>query len=192
MKNEEKVEELTSQLPGDKVLRRRVKSRRRLRIAPNIPAFFGFLRDTATRTALIPIILALVALWLLFSGGVYLAEHGVNEQIASYGDALWWSFTAMQTQGANSPGPITAWGIIVGLIWSLFSTIAFFGVIIAIFFAYFMFPRRRPSREILSAIQYNMGELDKLSMNELEVLRDTTVRIVNAQIHELEGKSSGR
>ena len=192
MKEEETVEELTSQLPGDKVLRRRMKPRRRLRIAPNIPAVFNFLRDAATRTPLIPMILALVGLWLLFSGGFYLAEHRVNEQIASYGDALWWSFAAMQTQGANSPGPITAWGTIIGSIWSLFGTIAFFGVIIATLYAYFMLPRRRPSREIISAIQYNLAELEKLSVNELEMLRDTTVRIVNAQISELKGKASGQ
>jgi len=192
MKEEKAVEELTSQLPGDKVLRRRMKPRRRLRIAPNIPAVLSLLQDTATRTPLIPIILVLVGFWLLFSGGVYLAEHRVNEQIASYGDALWWSFAAMQTQGANSPGPITAWGIIIGSIWSLFGTITFFGVIIATLYAYFMLPRRRPSLEIVSTIQYNLGELEKLSVDELEVLRDTTVRIVNAQISGLKGKSSGQ
>jgi len=31
-----------------------------------------------------------------------------------------------------------------------------------------------------------------LSIDELEVLRDTTVRIVNAQIKELQQKSSGQ
>ena len=190
MKEEERVEELTSQLPGDKVLRRRMKPHRRLRLAPNIPAVFNFLQDTATRTPLIPIILALTVFWLLFAGGVYLAEHRVNEQFASYGDALWWGFAAMQTQGANSPGPVTAWGLTIGLIWSLFSTIAFFGVIIATLYAYFMLPRRRPAREMINAIQYNLGELEKLSIGELEVLRDTTVRIVNTQINELKRGSS--
>jgi len=135
---------------------------------------------------------ALVGLWLLSSWGVYLAERGANEQINSYGYALWWTFTAMQTQGANSPGPITAPGMIIGSIWSIFSTVAFFGVIIATLYAYFMLPKRRPSREIVSALQYNLEELENLSVDELEVLRDTTVRIVNAQIREREQKSSGQ
>ncbi len=127
MEEEERFEEVTPLLPGDKVLRiHRRRPRRRLRITPNIPAVLRFLKDIATKTPLIPLILTLAGLWLLFSLGIYLAERGVNEQITSYGYALWWSFTAMQTQGANAPGPITTPGIIIGSIWSIFSTVAFF------------------------------------------------------------------
>ncbi len=193
MKEEETLEQLTPLLRGDKVLRiRRRRPRRRLRLTPDIPGVFRFLRQIATETPLIPLILALIGLWLLCSWGVYLAERGANEQINSYGYALWWTFTAMQTQGANSPGPITAPGMTIGSIWSIFSTIAFFGVIIATLYAYFMLPKRRPSREIVNALQYNLEQLENLSVDELELLRDTTVRIVNAQIGELKQKSSGQ
>ncbi len=193
MENQETPEQLTPLLRGDKVFRvRRRRPRRRLRIAPDIPGVLRFLRQIGHETPLIPLMFALIGLWLLSSWGVYLAERGANEQINSYGYALWWTFTAMQTQGANSPGPITAPGMIIGSIWSIFSTIAFFGVIIATLYAYFMLPRRRPSREIESALQYNLEQLENLSVDELEVLRDTTVRIVNAQITELKQKSSGQ
>ncbi len=192
MEDKERFEEVTPLLPGDKVLRiHRRRPRRRLRIAPNIPALFRFLRDIATRTPLIPLILTLVGLWLLSSLGIYLTERGVSEQITSYGYALWWCFTAMQTQGANAPGPITTPGIIIGSIWSIFSTIAFFGVIIGSLYAYFMLPRRRPSREIISAIQYNLEELENLSTDELEALRDITVRIIDAQMNRAKEKASG-
>ncbi len=193
MKEEETLEQLSPLLRGDKVLRiRRRRPRRRLRITPDIPAVFRFLRQIAAETPLVPLLLALIGLWLLSSWGVYLAERGVNEQISSYGYALWWTFTAMQTQGANSPGPITATGILIGSIWSILSTVAFFGAIIGTLYAYFMLPRRRPSREIVSIIQYNLGELENLAVDELELLRDATVRIVNAQIGELKQKSSGQ
>ena len=192
MEEKERFEEVTPLLPGDKVLRiLRRRPRRRLRITPNIPAVFRFLRDMATKTPLIPLILTLAALWLLFSLGIYLAEREVNNQIDSYGYALWWSFTAMQTQGANSPGPITTPGMVIGSIWSIFSTIAFFGVIIGSFYAYYMLPRRHPSREFINAIQYNLEEIENLSTDELEALRDTTVRIIDAQINKVRGKASG-
>ena len=192
MEDKERFEEVRPLLPGDKVLRiLRRRPRRRLRITPNIPAVFRFLRDIATKTPLIPLIVALAGLWLLFSWGIYLVERGVNEQITSYGYALWWCFTAMQTQGANAPGPVTTPGIVIGAIWSIFSTVAFFGVIIGSLYAYFMLPRRRPSRELISAIQYNLEELENLSMDELETLRDTIARIVDAQISRLKEKSQG-
>ena len=192
MEGKEAPEQLTPLQKGDKVLRiRRRRPRRRLRIAPDIPGVFRFIKRMTTETPLIPLTLALIGLWLIFSLGVYLAERDVNEQINSYGYALWWSFTAMQTQGANAPGPITAVGMLIGAIWSILSTIAFFGVIIGTLYAYFMLPRRRPSREIIGALQYNLEQLENLSVDELELLRDTTERIVNTQIGELKQKPSG-
>ena len=189
MKDTETLEQPTPLLPGDKVYRiRRRRPRRRLRMTPDIPAVFRFLKQVVTETPLVPLVLALVMLWLLFSWGLYHVEQEVSEQINSYGQALWWTFTAMHTQGANSPGPITPPGMLIGSIWSILSTAAFFGVIIGTLYAYFMFPRRRPSRELVSALQYNLERLEKLSVEELKVVRDTTVRIVNAEIMEKKQK----
>jgi hypothetical protein len=113
MEEKERLEEIEPLLSGNKVLRiRRRKPRARLRIIPNIPGVLRFFGDVALKTPLIPLLLALIVLWLLSSWGLYLAERSVNEQISSYTYALWWSFTAMQTQGANAPGPITTAGLI--------------------------------------------------------------------------------
>ena len=189
-KEKERFEEIEPRLPGNKVLRlRRRKHRAKLRIIPNIPGLLRFLGDVATKTPLIPLVLALIALWLLSSLGIYLAERNVNEQLSSYPFTLWWSFTAMQTQGANSPGPITNAGMIIGGFWSIFSTIAFFGVIVGTLYSYFMLPRRRPSRELIGAIQYNLEELEHLSIDELESLKETTTRLIDAQISRVKKKS---
>jgi voltage-gated potassium channel len=189
MKEKEKFDEIESRVLGNKTLRiHRRSPRKRLRITPNIPGFLRFLGDVATKTPLIPLLLALIVLGLLSSWGIYLAEHNSNEQISSYTHALWWSFTAMQTQGANAPGPITNAGMIIGAFWSIFSTIAFFGVIIGTLYYYFMLPRRSPSRELIGAIQYNLEEMENLSIDELEALKEATVRLVNAQISRLKEK----
>ncbi len=190
MEKKERFEEIEPQLPGDKILRvRRRRPRSKLRITPHIPGILRFLGDVVTKTPLIPLMIVLIVLWLLSSWGIYLAEHNVNQQISSYPNALWWSFTAMQTQGANAPGPITTGGMIIGAFWSIFSTIAFFGVIIGTLYSYFMLPRRRPSRELIGALQYNLEELGKLSVDELEALKETITRLVDAQISRLNAKS---
>jgi voltage-gated potassium channel len=193
MNNRETPEQVKPLLPGDKVLRiRKRKPRRRLRIAPDMPGIVRFLRQIVAETPLIPLLLVLISLWLLASLGIYLVERGTDGQFTSYGAALWWSFTAMQTQGANIPGPVTATGQIIGAIWSIFSTIAFFGVIIATIYAYYMLPKRRPTREVVGALQYNLDELENLTVEELEVLRDTTVKIVNSQISKLTEKPANQ
>ncbi len=186
MEGQDNMEQLKQQQSGDRVFRiKRRKTRRRLRISPDIPGVVRFLKDVVSETPLIPLIIVLGLLWLLFSWGVHLAEREVGGQITSYGHALWWTFAAMHTQGANSPGPVTALGIAIGSVWSIFSTVAFFGVIIGSLYAYFMLPRRRPSREIVGALQYNLEQMEKLSIDELELLKDTTVRIVNSRIKEM-------
>ena len=91
----------------------------------------------------------------------------------------------MQTQGANAPGPITIAGMVIGGFWSIFSTIAFFGVIIGTLYSYYMLPRRRPSRELIGAIQYNLDEMENLSVDELEALKETTSRLLDSQINRL-------
>ena len=186
MVEKDRFEEIDPHLSGDKVLRvRRRKARRRIRVIPNIPGILRFIRDVTTGTPMVPLLLALTVLWLISSLGIYLVERGVNEQLSSYTNALWWSFTAMQTQGANAPGPITIAGMIIGGFWSLFSTIAFFGVIIGTLYSYYMLPRRRPSRELIGAIQYNLDEMENLSVDELEALKETTSRLLDSQINRL-------
>ena len=188
MKNNEKSYETIGQTrPGDKVIRIKTRrQRRRLRVVPNIPGILRFFWDIVHETPFIPLLLGLVALWLLSSLGVYLVERLANEQFHSYGNALWWTFTAMQTQGANIPGPITPWGMLIGAVWSIFGTVTFFGVIIATIYAYYMVPRRRPSRVIVDALQYNLDELEYLSVDELTALKDTVASMVNARISNIE------
>ncbi len=186
MKENQRFEDIEPKLQRARVLRlRRQRPFKRLRIIPHISGFLRFLGDLVVKTPLIPLLLVLTVLWLISSWGIYLVEHQENEQISSYTHALWWSFTAMQTQGANAPGPITTAGMIIGAVWSIFSTAAFFGVIIGTLYSYFMFPRKRPSRELISAIQYNLEELEKLSIDELRALKETTARLVDAQISHL-------
>ena len=186
MEGKDRFEEIGSQTPGDKVLRiRRRRSHRRLRVTPNIPGVLRFTRDIVTETPLVPLLLALAVLWLISSLGLYLVERSVNDQLSTFTTSLWWSFTAMQTQGANAPGPITIPGMVIGGFWSVFSTIAFFGVIIGSLYSYYMLPRRRPSRELIGAIQYNFEELDNLSVDELEALKETTSRLIISRINRL-------
>ena len=168
---------------------RRQMLRRRIRGVPSIPGVLRFIGDIAAETPLVPLLLTLLGFWLLFSWGLYAVEHNSNEQLSSYGSALWWSFTAMQTQGANAPGPTTSVGMTIGAVWSILSTVAFFGVVIGVLYSYYMRPRRSGQREIVRAIQYNLEELDSLSVDELEALKETVARLLDARVTRLEEES---
>ncbi|MFC2047124.1 ion transporter [Chloroflexota bacterium] len=195
MTDNERYYETTSPTgPGDKVIHIKNRRRRhRLRIVPNIPGILRFILDMIRDTPLLPLLLVLVVVWLVSSLGVFLTERLVNEQFYSYGEALWWTFTAMQTQGANIPGPITTWGKLIGAIWSIIGTVIFFGVIVATFYAYFTAQRnRRHSQVIVDAIVYNLNEIDHLSVGELNTLKDTVANIVNARISNIEKSNQDR
>ena len=193
MIDNEKSYETKEQRPGDRVIHiQRRTHRRRLRIVPHIPGVLRFFRDITSETPLVPLLLALVVFWLCFSLGVYLVEGPGNEQFHSYWYTLWWTFTAMHTQGANSPGPITPLGMIIGGAWSIIGTAIFFGVIIGTIYAYYMVPRRRHSKVIIDALQYNLDEIEYLAVDELMALRDTVTNIVNARIAEIEKSSQNQ
>ena len=194
MKDSQQFEKARSQRRlGDKVVRiTNRKQRRRLRIIPNIPGVLRFFADIIYETPFVPLFFILILIFLISSLGIFLAGKSVNSQLDTFGHTLWWSFTAMQTQGANSPGPITPLGITIGAIWSIIGTVAFFGVIIATFYAYYVDPKRRPSKVIIDALQYNLEELDNLSVDELGALKDTVTNIVNAQIAKIEKNSQNQ
>lgn len=174
--------------PGDEVLRRRIEPRRRLRIAPNIPGFIRFLRVIVTQTPFLPMISILAVLWLLFSTGFYFAEHGASGSgIEYYTEALWWGVVAMTTMG-TAPIPVTGAGQIVGGIWTVLGCIIFYGAIIASVTVYFARPRQHPTKQIISTIQYNLEQLEDLSLEELETLKETTDVLIDAQIERIKGR----
>ena len=194
MKDSQQFDRATGQRrPADKAVRiTKRKHRRRLRTIPNIPGVIRFFGDIIHETPFVPLCFVIIVIFLISSLGIFLAEQPVNSQFDTFGHTLWWSFTAMQTQGANSPGPITPLGMIIGAIWSIIGTVAFFGMIIATFYAYYVDPKRRPSKAIIDALQYNLEELDNLSVDELGALKDTVTNMVNARIAKIEKNSQNQ
>lgn len=171
--------------PGDEVLRRRRRPRRRLRIAPNVPGFIRFLSVIVTQTPFLPMIMVATILWLLFSTGFYFAEHGASGSGINYfGDSLWWGIVAMTSMG-TAPMPVTGGGQILGGIWAVLGCIIFYGTIIASVTVYFARRSERPVKQIVSTIQYNLEQLEDLSMEELEVLKETTDLLIDTQIGRL-------
>lgn len=186
----ERLEPVAPIRPGDRVLRRgRTPRRRRLRLAPNIPGTFRFIKEITTQTPFLPILSVLVVLWLIFSAGIYFVERGVNEYFSSYGDALLWGLTSIQTMGSPH-SPISSTGKVLHAAWIVLGTMLFWGAIIASVTSYFMRPRQHPAKQIITTVQYNLGILDELSAEELETLKATTEGLIETRIEQLRGKET--
>ncbi len=186
---EEKPFEPVSKIrPGDEVLRRRREPRRRLRIAPNVPGVIRFIRVIITQTPFVPMIALLTVLWLLFSTGFYFAEHGASASgIKYYTDALWWGVVAMTSMG-TAPIPVSGAGQIVGGIWAVLGCVIFYGAIIASVTVYFARRKEGTMKQIISTVEYNLERLDDLSLEELEILNETTDRLIDTQIERRKGE----
>ena len=115
----------------------------------------------------------LLVLWMGFSAGVYLAERGAEDAaIRSYGEALYWGVAAFSTAGiANMPvsGPAQ----FIGGLWIVIGSVLFFGTIVATVTTYFMRPMQRPHKMIIETIEYNLEQLDDLTLDEIDLLKDT-------------------
>jgi voltage-gated potassium channel len=120
----------------------------------------------------------LLILWVLFSAGLYLGEQGAEgTTITSYGRALYWGIAAFSTAGIADM-PVNGISEVIGGVWIIIGSIVFFGAIVATVTAYFMRPLQRPSKQIVETIEYNLEQLDDLTIEELEILKDTTDSLI--------------
>ncbi len=140
--------------------------------------FKRFIKDISTHTPFAQMILLLVILWLVFSTGLYFAERGIEgAKITSYGDALYWGIAAFSTAGiADAPQSDIAQ--LVGGIWIVVGSLIFFGTIVATVTTYFMRPMQRPSKKIIDTIEYNLEQLNDLTIDELSLLKETVDTLI--------------
>ena len=137
-----------------------------------------FIRDLVTHTPVIKMTFLLVATWMLFSAGIFLGEQGAEgTTITSYGKALYWGIAAFSTAGIADM-PVNGISEFIGAIWIILGSLLFFGAIVATVTAYFMRPLQRPSKQIINTIEYNLEQLDDLTIEELELLKETTDALI--------------
>jgi voltage-gated potassium channel len=142
-----------------------------------------FMRDVIVHTPVIKMTLLLVALWMLFSAGIYLGEQNAEgTSITSYGRALYWGIAAFSTAGIAEM-PVSIISEVLGAIWIIVGSLLFFGAIVATVTAYFMRPLQRPSKQIVDTIEYNLEQLDDLTIEELELLKETTDALIKHVEH---------
>ena len=134
-------------------------------------------------------VLLLIVLWLLFSSGVYFAEQGVQgTSINSYGEALYWGVAAFSTAGiADMPKSGTAQ--LIGGLWIVLGSMLFFGTIVATVTTYFMRPMQRPHKKIIDTIEYNLEQLNDLTLDELNLLKETVDTLI-VHVEHLKEKQS--
>lgn len=140
--------------------------------------FKRFIKDVSAHTPFVKMIVLLTVLWLVFSYGVYLSERGVEaSSIVSYGQALYWGIAAFSTAGIADT-PRSNMGQLVGGIWIVVGSVLFFGTIVATITSYFMRPMQRPVKKIIDTIEYNLEQLDDLSIEELDLLKSTVDTLI--------------
>lgn len=140
--------------------------------------FKRFTKDILVHTPFIKMIILLVILWLFFSAGLYLAErHTPGAVITSYANALYWGVAAFSTAGiADTPKSGVAQ--LIGGIWIIVGSTLFFGTIVATVTTYFMRPLQRPGKRIIDSIEYNLEQLDELTIEELDLLKETVDTLI--------------
>ena len=118
---------------------------------------------------------------------MYLAEEGVEgTTIRTFGEALYWGVAAFSTAGIADT-PVSGLAQLVGGIWIVIGSVLFFGAIVATVTAYFTRALQRPHRKIIDTIEYNLEQLNDLSIEELDLLKET----VDSLIEHMESLKGG-
>jgi voltage-gated potassium channel len=123
-------------------------------------------------------VVLLVVLWMVFSAGLYMAERGEDgTTITSYGRSLYWGIAAFSTAGIADT-PRTDLGQVIGGIWIVVGSVLFFGTIVATVTTYFMRPMQHPAKRIIDMIEYNLEQMDDLTIEELDLLKKTVDSLI--------------
>jgi voltage-gated potassium channel len=142
-----------------------------------------FIRDVVLHTPIVKVTFLLVFLWLFFAAALYLSEtESGTTTITSYGRALYWGVAAFSTAGIADM-PTTGLGELIGGVWIIIGSMLFFGAIVSTITAYFMRPVQRPAKQIIETIEYNLEQLEDLSVEELELLKETTDALIKHMEH---------
>lgn len=149
-----------------------------------------FIKDILKYTPFLKIISLLVVLWLIFSAGLLFSERGTEgSSITNYGQALYWTTAAFSTAGIADT-PVSGISKIIGGIWIVLGSALFFGTIVATITTYFMRPLHRPARQIIDTIEYNLEQLDELSIDELDLLKETVDGLILHMEHLEEAQAA--
>ena len=153
----------------------------RLKVSPEFARAMRlrkFSMDIINHTPFLKLVILMVGLWILFSAGIYFSESGVEgARIKSYGDALYWGVAAFSTAGIADT-PSSGLSKLLGGAWIIIGSMIFFGTIVGTITAYFMRPLQRPHRHIIDTIEYNLEQLDDLSVEDLDLLKETTDALI--------------
>jgi voltage-gated potassium channel len=151
--------------------------------------FNRFIKDISAHTPFTKMVLLLIVLWLMFSAGVYLAESNIEgASINSYGEALYWGVAAFSTAGI-ADAPVSGTAQLVGGLWIVLGSVLFFGTIVATVTSYFMRPMQRPHKKIIDTIEYNLEQLNDLTFDELDLLKETVDTLI-VHVERLKDKQS--
>jgi voltage-gated potassium channel len=123
-------------------------------------------------------VLLLVALWLASATAIYFAERGVpGASITAWGEALYWGVAAFSTAGIADT-PRSGLALAIGGAWIVVGSMLFFGTIVATITTYFMRPMQRPGKRIIDTIEYNLEQLNELTIDELDLLKETVDALI--------------
>ncbi len=145
--------------------------------------FRKFVEEIVNRTLFLQMVALLAFLWLVFAAAIFMVERGVEgSSIRSFGDALYWGVAALSTAGI-ADSPVTGASKLIGGAWIVIGSVLFFGIIVSTVTAYFMRPVQRPPDQIIESIEYSLEELDQLSLDELDLLKDTVDTLIEHVEH---------
>ena len=154
----------------------------------------NFAAEIRRHTPFLWMIALLAVLWMLFSTAMFLSERAADgSTIRTLGDALYWGIAALSTAGIADT-PASGVSKLIGGTWIIVGSVLFFGIIVATVTAYFLRPLERPANQIVDLIEYDLEQLEELSTDDLDLLRETVDTLIEhiERIKEQKGAEAFR
>ena len=97
----------------------------------------------------------------------------------------------MKKTSRSDARPVSGAARLIGGLWIVLGSVLFFGTVVATITGYFLRPLQRPARQIVDTIEYNLEQLEDLSIEELDLLKETTDTLID-HMERLKARSAER
>lgn len=149
-----------------------------------------FIEDVVAHTPFIQMLFLLVGLWLVFSTAIYFAESGAEDaSIKTLGEALYWGWLLFQLPVLPihlCPVLPSCW-----VLSGLFSAQCYFLVLSWQPLLPISCDPCSGRIKIIDTIEYNLEQMDDLTVEELDLLKETVDTLI-AHVEQLKEKQSSK
>ena len=150
------------------------------RLFASLDRVTGDLKVMSARTGLQWALFLIVVVMIIGAEVMYVAEQGINPNLHSYWDAIWWAVVTLATVGYGDIYPVTVLGRVIAMVLMVLG-VGLWAMTAATLAAHFVAPVKS-SDPAIHELKKKLDHIDELTETELVILRVSFLAVTKERL----------